>query len=261
MKSLIAIVGATAALLATAVAVVEIDQKALGESLGGWKRSGKYAQYRVSDTSYRSYRPELTTTPDGGAYVSLRIDHLRGAFSSNDHAILEITIDRHGDIVSAQSSIAIQGHSITSDAVQGVNRAGQKAVPLGIDRAVQIGTDLVADLSSKLLRSKVVEPGRVTFPSAVRHNYNLLYQAIRVDGRPVTDVVAERERMVLALAPRAQVVEEPLKPEVPEGKEPGKAADKPEEVPELKKPVGPIPVADPMRPHVAPLEIKGYREV
>ena len=49
------------------------------------------------------------------------------------------------------------------------------------DRAVQIGTDLVADLSAKLLREKIVEAGRVSFPAVLRHNYNLLFQSIRVE--------------------------------------------------------------------------------
>jgi hypothetical protein len=47
---------------------------------------------------------------------------------------------------------------------------------------VQIGTDLVANLSAKLLRENIVEAGRVSLPAVLRHNYNRLFQAIRVDG-------------------------------------------------------------------------------
>jgi hypothetical protein len=97
----------------------------------------------------------------------------------DDHAVLEITISAKGEIESAQSTIAIQGRSITSDLIRSGNEAGQKLV--GMDRAVQIGTDLVADVSAKLLREKLVEAGRVSYPAALRHNYNLLFQAIRVD--------------------------------------------------------------------------------
>jgi len=190
-----------------AAAEVTIDQEALGKSLGGWKkRSEKYAQYEVSGVKYRTYRPESTVTPDGGTYVSVRIDHLRGVFSSDDHAMLEISIDRHGHIASAKSSIAIQGRSISSDVIEGANKAGQATS--SIDKAVQIGTDLVSNLSSKLLRSKVVEPGRVAFPSAVRHNYNLLYQAIRLDGKPVVHVPRATP---VAEAP-TQLVKQPDRP-------------------------------------------------
>lgn len=172
----------SAVLLALAMKLsggVFVDESVFGESLGGWvKSSGKFAEYDLSGAGYKTYRPEITPTPDGGIFISVRIDHVRGWFASNDHAMLEITVDRNGKPVSAQSSIAIQGRSVTSDIIRGGTEAGQKVV--GVDRAVQIGSDLVADISAKMLREKIVEAGRVSFPSALRHNYNLLYQAIRV---------------------------------------------------------------------------------
>lgn len=187
MKSRVAMIAIWLGLGLMASAAVTIDEWVFGDSLGGWRKySEKYAQYTVSGTKYRTYRPESTITPDGGMYLSVRIDHVRGWFSSDDHAVLEITVDQHGAITSAQSNIAIQGRSISSDVILGVNKVGSKAP--GIDSAVQIGTDLVANLSSKLLRQKIIEPGRVSFPSAVRHNYNLLYQAIRVDGVGLADI-------------------------------------------------------------------------
>lgn len=171
------------ALLSAAVsapAQVRVDQDVFGGKLGGWtKRDKKAAEYVLSGTTYRTYKPEISPTPDGGLFASLRIDHVRGWLASDDHAVLEITISAKGEIESAQSTIAIQGRSITSDLIRSGNEAGQKLV--GMDRAVQIGTDLVADVSAKLLREKLVEAGRVSYPAALRHNYNLLFQAIRVD--------------------------------------------------------------------------------
>jgi hypothetical protein len=41
-----------------------------------------------------------------------------------------------------------------------------------------MGGDLVASLTEKLSRENVVEAGRVTFPAAVRHNYNHLFQSV-----------------------------------------------------------------------------------
>jgi hypothetical protein len=162
---------------------VSIDDKGFGARLGGWNKRGKTAaEYAHSGASYRTYRPEITPTPDGGIFVSLRIDHVRGWLASDDHAVLEITVGKDGTIVSAQSSIAIQGRSITSDLIRGGTDAGQKLV--GVDRAVQIGTDLVADLSAKMLREKIVEAGRVSFPAVLRHNYNLLYQSIQTTPAP-----------------------------------------------------------------------------
>lgn len=173
------------------MAEVSIDEKAFGERLGGWTKRGKSAaEYTLSGAGYRTYKPEISPTPDGGIFVSVRIDHVRGWLSSDDHAVLEITVSNKGQISSAKSSIAIQGRSITSDLIRGGTDAGNKLG--GTDRAVQIGTDLVADLSAKLLREKIVEAGRVTFPAALRHNYNLLFQSIRYEEpKPATVVEGE----------------------------------------------------------------------
>ncbi len=178
------------ALAGNLFAKVYIDERALGSSLGGWtKRGGGAAEYPLSGASYRTYRPEITPTPDGGIFISIRIDHIRGWLSSDDHAMLEISVDHKGTVVSAQSSIAIQGRSVTSDVIRGGTDAGGKLG--GMDRAVQIGTDLVADISGKMLREKIVEAGRVSFPSALRHNYNLLFQAIRTEVEPQAVPIAD----------------------------------------------------------------------
>jgi hypothetical protein len=166
----------------TAAAAVEIDVNAFGKNLGGWvKRDGKSAEYPLSGSVYRTYKPEVSATPDGGIFISVRIDHVRGWLSSDDHAILEITVDAKGGIASAQSNIAIQGRSISTDVILGGTESGNKLY--GTDRAVQIGTDLVANLSAKLLREKLVEAGRVSFPAALRHNYNMIYQSLRVNDK------------------------------------------------------------------------------
>lgn len=241
MKSLFRVLILCCGMTAMAPAAVGIDEPALGDSLGGWKtHSKKYAQYTISGVKYRTYRPESTVTPDGGTYVSIRIDHVRGWFSSDDHAILEITVDRNGHIISAQSNIAIQGQSISSDVIMGANKASQNTVS-SIDRAVQIGADLVANLSSKLLRAKLIEAGRVSFPSAVRHNYNLLFQAIRVDGRPVprlksgpvVDKSVEKpatvEKPAQEAAPVEEAKQESAVEEKPKEGESEKPAEKPKE--------------------------------
>ncbi len=182
MKPLFWSVIAICATLAGAGAQVKVDEAAFGKSLGGWKKRGKQAaEYSLSGTTYRTYKPEMSPTPDGGIFVSVRIDHVRGWLASDDHATLEITVTPNGSVASAQTNIAIQGRSISSELIRGVNVAGQQAV--GVDRAVQIGTELVADLSAKLLREKIVEAGRVSFPAAVRHNYNRLFQAIRMEEK------------------------------------------------------------------------------
>lgn len=164
----------------TAHADVEVDLDAYGKSLGGWNaRKGKAAEYELSEAGYRTYQPEVSPSPDGGIFVSVRIDHRRGFMASDDHASLELSFAEDGTLVSAQSSLALQGRTISSELIKGGASASTSVAAPQIDRAVKIGTDLVADLSSKLLREKIVEPGRVSFPAAIRHNYNLLYRAVR----------------------------------------------------------------------------------
>jgi hypothetical protein len=276
MKSLFFPILAICSAIATATtsAEVKIDEAVFGKSLGGWtKRENQAAEYPLSGTVYRTYKPEVSPTPDGGIFVSIRIDHVRGWLSSDDHAILEITISPSGMIASAQSNIAIQGRSIASDVILGTNQAGQQ-IAGPTDRAVQIGTDLIADLSAKLLREKIVEAGRVSFPSVLRHNYNLLYQAVRWHGMPIGPGGPQ--------VPIAKPVEDPgnpAKPAVPpatavvtkevskeEPKEAPKEAPKesastpttPPATPPATAPASPASGTSAPAPANAPLEIKPY---
>lgn len=168
------------AFTATARAGVEVDIDKFGQSLGGWNaKRGKASEYEISGATYRTYRPEISPSPDGGIYVSVRIDHLRGLFASDDHASLEMSFNAEGQLVTAQSSLALQGRTIASELIRGGASASNSVAAPYIEHAVKVGTDLVADLSSKLLREKIVEPGRVSFPAAIRHNYNQLFQAVK----------------------------------------------------------------------------------
>lgn len=164
--------------LALLQAQVQLDMNALGQSLGGWdKKRTKAADYELSGSTYRTYKPEITPTPEGGIFVSVRIDYCRGMFASNDFATLEMTFDSKGALSSTQSSIAIQGRKITSDVMRSTLKLGESQGAMGA--AVKMGGDLVADLTEKLSRENVVEAGRVTFPAAVRHNFNKVFQAVR----------------------------------------------------------------------------------
>ena len=177
------LLSATAAL---AGPILNIDR--LGEQLGGWEAKGnRAADYERSGSKYRTWKPEVTPMLDGGLFISMRIDHLRGLFASDDHASLQVTLDKNGNIVAAQSSMAFQGRKITSDAVRLGTSAGTKVI--GVDQVTEVGTDLLADLSSKLLRENVAEPGRVTFPAVIHHNYNFLCLATGI----ITDAPQKTE--------------------------------------------------------------------
>lgn len=251
MKAAIITLAACIALAANLAAEIKVDEAAFGKSLGGWrKRDNQTAEYPLSGSVYRTYKPEISPTPEGGIFISVRIDHVRGLLSSDDHAMLEITVNPLGVVTGAKSNIAIQGRSIASDVILGTNEAGRQLT--GGDRAVQIGTDLVADLSAKLLRENIVEAGRVSFPAALRHNYNLLYQALRLDGEPV-------QPLLPVLPPGAAKPAAPSAPAAPGNPVPPSPAapateEKPAEAPAAEPPP---PVAKPVSGN-APLDIQPF---
>lgn len=190
------------ALLTCSPAAPKVRLDELGRSLGGWTdKSGKAAKYEVSGSSYRSWKPEVSPTPTGGIFVSVRIDHLRGMLASDDHASLEVTFDKDGNVVSARSSIALQGRRVTSDLIEGTGKLGAQLV--GMDLAAKVGTEMISNLSGKILREQIREPGRVSFPAVLQHQYNLLCLAIETggeEGDPEGEVEKEDpERKVVPL--------------------------------------------------------------
>ena len=164
-------------------AEVVIDVEAFGKELGGWKaRKNKAVDYVLSEAEYRTYRPVITDTPEGGKYVSVRIDHRRGVFSSDDHALLQITLGPHGELISLESSIHTQGKSIRSDVV--ATTGATAAQTLGADPILRAGMTLARDLSRKLAGEVRTEPGRVVFPAVIIHNYNKLMGCVAYAAPP-----------------------------------------------------------------------------
>ena len=232
MKSFYILIALFAATVAQAFAEVTIDEEAFGKSLGGWEKKSNFAEYPLSGADYRTYKPETSPSPDGGLFVSIRIDHVRGWLANNDHAMLEINVNAKGMISSAQSTIAIQGRNITSDVIVGGNEAAKAA--FGTEKAIQIGADLISDLSAKLLRENIVEAGRVSFPAVLRHNYNRLFQAIRLDG-------------VASVPPIPGGGAEPAKPDAPKSDAAKTEPAKPD--PAKPEPAIPAPTPPPAAPN------------
>lgn len=147
---------------------------------------------------------------DGGIFISLRIDHIRGLFASDDHASLQVTLDKNGNITQASSSMAFQGKKITSDVIRLGAGASTNLVPL--QNVAKVGTDLLADLTSKLMQENVAEPGRVTFPAVIHHNYNLLCLATGLVEEPPaqTATPATEENSKPAPAGHGEPCQKPL---------------------------------------------------
>lgn len=197
------------AITSLAHAGVEVDIEKFGESLGGWnKEKKKAAEYKFSETNYRTYKPEVTQSPDGGVFISVRVDHLRGMFSADDHASLEMSFAPDGTLLSSQAAISIQARRITSDLFrEGGDSVGKVAgdyVNGMAEKAAKLSGNVFASLASKVLRENVTEPGRIAYPAALRHNYNLLYQCVKVVKDPPK---------AIALA------DDPIKPAAPKPEE------------------------------------------
>jgi hypothetical protein len=195
---------------------VTIDPVAFGERLGGWKswagRPFGFCEYAISGSKYRTFLPEVSPTPNGGIFVSVRIDHRRGMLANDDTASLEVTFGPTGVIESAQSVLGFQGRRITSDVIRGTTTAGTKVAGDAVGMAVKVGADLVADLSAKLLREQIVEPGRVTFPAAIRHNFNHLVAALKIEPDPPPDPPPGEASGQPADAPAAPAPDPPAAP-------------------------------------------------
>lgn len=177
---------------------VEVDVDEFGKSLGGWKKEGgKAAEYKFSESDYRTYKPEITQSPDGGVFISVRVDHMRGMFSSDDHASLEMSYAPDGTLLSSQAAISIQNRRISSDTFRSGGKSAAKAagdlVNGTAEKAAKLGSDVFASLASKILRENVTEPGRISFSAALRHNYNLLYGCVTVTKDPPKALPVEGE--------------------------------------------------------------------
>lgn len=199
---------AAIALLLTTVAHagVEVDLEKFGSSIGGWKKEGgKAAEYKFSESDYRTYKPEITQAPDGGIFISMRVDHVRGMFSADDHASLEMSFGPDGAMLSAQAYISIQNRRISSDMFRSAGKSAASAagqVVNGIaEKAAKLGSDVFASLAAKVLRENVTEPGRVSFPSALRHNFNMLYPCVHVVKDPPKALPVEEDAAKTAATP------------------------------------------------------------
>ena len=177
--------------LVTAGAQLVIDVEAFGQELGGWdSKSKKAADYSMLASEYRTFKPVITETPQGGRFISIRIDNRRGFLSSDDHALLQMTLDGKGALLALESSIHAQGKSIKSDVV--LTTGKEAAAVLGGDIILNAGLKLAKDLSAKLAGEAKVEAGRVVFPAVIVHNYNKLMKSVSyTEPIPVAEVVED----------------------------------------------------------------------
>ncbi|GAA0597883.1 hypothetical protein GCM10009416_40140 [Craurococcus roseus] len=156
---------------------IAFDMDKFGRLLTGWdKKDGSAAEYKSSGSNYRTYKPSVANTGDGGLYLFTKLDHIRG-MAKDDHAQIELTLGPDGQAESWRAHMQIQGNPqfdtglVTSAAAF----AGPKYAA-------------IANVASKVLNSLSTfvaqqgeHGGRAAFPNVVQ--MNLLHMADCVEKR------------------------------------------------------------------------------
>lgn len=171
------------------------DTEGFGQALNGWKKNDT-TLYDFTDATYRTYKPTITETPDGGIYVSTQVDLVmfgdQGAVSH-----IDMTFSAGGTLLSAQLRSTIRLKTIDTGLVR---RPEAPATPLAVEGQpapkvprFDATEELIYDLFSRFdLEMKKVSEGKdaekrdlfsrfsnrnaksVNLAAALRHNVNLM---------------------------------------------------------------------------------------
>ncbi|MEZ5304076.1 MAG: hypothetical protein R3F11_26055 [Verrucomicrobiales bacterium] len=190
---------------------IDFDSDEFGQSLGGWDdKDGVAARYITDRTTFRTYRPTVTKTPEGGIFISTRITQM-GTASEQELCYLHMTFDSDGKIVSSQVKIKLGGKAYDTKIVlakpvekyvpkEDVEPPAEKISDPHPDPSAEVTTEVFQklddilqqwqeevgkpverrDLIGRLLRHR--DKGRTgssDIAAMVRHNYNLIASAVR----------------------------------------------------------------------------------
>ena len=189
--------------LITPALAVGFDTEGFGQRLNGWKKNGT-ALYDFTDAQYRTYKPTITETTDGGMYISTQVDLIAfGDAGAISH--IDMTFSAGGTLLSAQLRTTIARKTIDTGLVR---RPEPPAPPVAVEgqpaprvmpfnaaeeliielfnrydtemRKISEGKDAEKrDLFSRLGGSKNAKSANLA--AGLRHNCNLMLQ--HVGGR------------------------------------------------------------------------------
>lgn len=149
-----------------------LDSDALAKKMGGsWNKKGNAAtEYKSSDSNYRTYKPTVSTTKNGGLLVSFKVDHIRGG-AHDDHAQIEMEFDAKGQLISSSATMSIAGRqSLDSKKIVAA------AAPAGVSApAAWVASEVANALLSVVQKD---HGGRKNFPSVVNHNINWVVECV-----------------------------------------------------------------------------------
>ena len=167
-----------ATLLFTASAhAATFDVNGFGKEWGGWKKKDKTAaEYKSAGSNYRTYKPTVSPTPDGGVLVSTKIDHIQG-WAKDDHCQLEMTFDKNGEIVSSSAKITM-GKKKVFDTQIVTASAALVGASAGTTAVIALGAAVTNKLQDQIAKWND-GGGRANFPAVVKHNFNLIAKHVK----------------------------------------------------------------------------------
>ncbi|MDF0665813.1 MAG: PLAT/LH2 domain-containing protein [Nitrospira sp.] len=165
-----------------------LDQLRMGEELGGWDdQSGRAAQYQDAGSDYRTYKPSVSNTPEGGLLVSTKIDHIRGGdwvgLGQDDHCLLTVKFDSEGEIVDASATMKFADIPRFDPVLveKAVVAAGQAKYAAAAKVAAEVANSL-----AKFITNITDHGGRLNFPAVVQRNINIMWKCVAEDPAKLT---------------------------------------------------------------------------
>ncbi|MEZ4307316.1 MAG: hypothetical protein R3F14_04635 [Polyangiaceae bacterium] len=148
----------------------------LHDEVGGWHHKGGAAIELASQGSnYRMWRPDISEE-NGGAFISMKMDHIRGGGSLDDHAQINLHFGADGSLLpNSEWKVRLAGSHPSRRS--GDRGEGGAVVP---NEWAQLGAKFV-EMAGKLV--KVIEDmgergGRANFPAVIQHKVELVTKAV-----------------------------------------------------------------------------------
>ena len=150
------------------IASPTLNMAKLGKDLGGWShKNNTAAEYKSADSNYRTYKPTVSKTANGGLYVSTKINHIRGG-GADDYCILVLSFDSKRRITNAESSVIMGNHKFDMGII----------LDLTDNERVKAAAEVYYKLSDQIAKWGE-KGGRKNFPAVIRHNINTIAAAVQ----------------------------------------------------------------------------------
>lgn len=197
------------------MSTLQFDMAKLGQFLTKWDKKGSSAaEYMSAGSHYRTYKPTVSPTPQGGLFLSTKLDHIRG-MAADDHAQVEMEFAANGEIVSSRATMTIQGHPTLDTgliagaaAVGGTVAGGGPASGAAAQGIGELAAKIVNSLS-KFISDISETGGRANFPAVIRMNMNFICESLILPP-PKPSVIGDIRVKWLALGGASSFLGEPL---------------------------------------------------